>query len=216
MKNKPLFITFEGGEGVGKTTQIRMLQEYLEEQGIKSIATREPGGCESAETIRAMVCEGEDDKWDGISETLLYSVARHEHLRKVICPALENDKWVICDRFADSTTVYQGMGRGIPRENIIAIHKIAIGNAWPDLTIILDLDPEIGLSRTDDRLEGAHENRFESLDISFHHRVRDGFLRIAEENPDRCRTVNADICIDALHAKIVSIIEQFSTKNKVS
>ena len=141
---RPLFISIEGGDGAGKGTQIRLLTKWLHAQKIKFLLTREPGGCPSAETIRTLVVEGEDDDWDGVSELLLYSAARREHIRKTILPALESGHWVISDRFADSTTVYQGEGRGVPYDDIEKIHDMVIGENWPDLTIILDIDPKVG------------------------------------------------------------------------
>ena len=114
--SRPLFITFEGGEGVGKSTQIRVFRDFLEKSGLEVVMTREPGGCDNALALRQMLVEGDADRWDGLSETLLYSAARNEHLREVIRPELKNGRWVVCDRFADSTHVYQGEGRGMPYE----------------------------------------------------------------------------------------------------
>jgi len=201
-QSRPLFITFEGGEGVGKSTQIRVFREFLEKSGIAVVMTREPGGCDNALALRKMLVEGDADRWDGLSETLLYSAARNEHLREVIRPELESGRWVICDRFADSTHVYQGEGRGMPYDVLHYISNIVVKNTWPDLTFILDMPTEAGLFRARGRQENMFENRFESIEDSFHERVRQGFLKIAKENPKRCRIINADGTIDDVHARI--------------
>jgi dTMP kinase len=134
--NKPLFITFEGGEGSGKTTQIKLLQQYLLSKNIDCITTREPGGCENAESIRNLLLSGAGDKWNAISETLLFQAARIEHIEKVIKPALLSKKIVLCDRFLDSTIVYQGIGKGLGGEYIKQLYQMTVGNFTPDLTFI--------------------------------------------------------------------------------
>ena len=142
------FITFEGGEGAGKSTQIRVLAAALERAGKTVCLTREPGGSGGAEQIRELLVTGDPDRWDAMTELLLLYAARKDHVRRLIEPALENGTWVLCDRFADSTMAYQGYGHGLDRSKIAALHKIVLGDLSPDLTIILDLDPEAGLART--------------------------------------------------------------------
>lgn len=204
-----MFISFEGGDGAGKTTQIKMTKDYLEGMGLEIIQTREPGGCESADMLRKLLVEGDADRWDGLSELLLYSVARHEHLRRIIRPAIKEGKWVITDRFADSTTVYQSCGRGVDNETVQAIHHRIIGDSWPDITILLDIEPERGIGRTMERKYDTTETRFESLDLSFHHKVRNGFLKLAEENPERFVVINADQDVDSVHADIKKALQPY-------
>ena len=209
----PQFITFEGGEGVGKSTQISLFKQALEAQNVKVYQTREPGGCPQAEILRSLLVEGDDSRWDGLSEALLYSAARHEHMRTTVRPALEKGQWVISDRFVDSTTVYQGEGRGIERGELLNLHNLAIGKTWPNLTFILDIDVEEGLKRTQTRTGSAHENRFENLDVSFHKRVRNGFLKIARENPQRCHIINASGTESEVHKRImVTFLNNFNIK----
>lgn len=217
---KGVFISIEGGDGAGKGTQIFLLKKWLENKNIPHIFTREPGGCKSAEVLRKLVVEGEDDDWDGLSELFLYSTARHEHLRKTIRPALSAGKWVISDRFADSTTVYQGEARGVKRENVLAIHNLAVGETWPDLTIILDIDPKLGIARSKSNVHASgvlnQETRFENLDISFHEKVREGFLTVAAENPNRCKVVDASQAPEKVHSAIISLLEEFIAKGAVA
>ncbi len=208
-KSRPLFITFEGGEGVGKSTQIRSFCDYLIKTGIEVVMTREPGGCDNALVLRKLLVEGDPDRWDGISETLLYSAARNEHLRQVIRPELSKGRWVVCDRFADSTHVYQGEGRGVPYDTLEYISNIVVADSWPDLTFILDMPAEAGLSRAHGRQEDMFENRFESIEESFHQRVRKGFLKIAADNPDRCRVINADGSIEEVHDRLLKAFHNY-------
>lgn len=215
-KAKPLFITFEGGEGVGKSTQVRLFREYLEKKGAEVVMTREPGGCDNALALRKLLVEGDADQWDGMSETLMYSAARNEHLREVIRPELANGRWIVCDRFADSMHVYQGEGRGMDYAFLHSISNAVVGNTWPHLTIILDLPVETGLYRARGRQVNMFENRFESIEDSFHERVRRGFLKIAEENPDRCRVVSADGEIQEVHSRVTEAFETFYQQLKVS
>lgn len=210
--SKPLFISVEGGEGVGKSTQLKMLTDFLHHTGVDYVRTREPGGCESAEELRSLLVTGHHERWDGMSEALLYTAARNEHLRHIIRPTLASGQWVISDRFADSTTVYQGHGRGIQRSELIQLHNLVVGDSWPDITIILDADVEKSLERTATRQGNifnentSDETRFESLDVSFHQRVRAGFLQIAEENPERCRVIDAIGTPEEVHARILEVI----------
>lgn len=208
-KSNPLFITFEGGEGLGKSTQIRILRRLLEEAGIEVVMTREPGGCDNAMILRKLLVEGEGDRWDGLSETLMYSAARNEHLRQVIRPELKKGRWVLCDRFVDSTTVYQGEGRGIDRSFLDAVNKKVVGDTWPHLTFVMDMPGLEGLMRARARQENMFENRFESLDEDFHNRVRSGFLEIAKKDSDRCRIIDAQGSIEDVSSRIWQQLEMY-------
>jgi dTMP kinase len=183
------FITLEGGEGTGKSTQIRRLVTALEQRGIPVLATREPGGAPGAEQIRKLMVEGEPGRWDPITETLLAYAARADHVARTIGPALLAGTWVISDRFNDSTFAYQGAGRGVERETIRRIDAAVLDDFQPDLTLILDLDVKIGLERALSR-SGA-ENRFEKFGVDFHEKLRQAFLDIARRNPERCRVIDA-------------------------
>ena len=197
------FITLEGGEGTGKSTQARLLVSALNERGMKAIATREPGGAPGAEEIRQLLVTGERSRWDPISETLLHFAARREHLVRTVWPALERGEWVVSDRFADSTRAYQGFGLGVDLEVIERCYAMSVGDFAPDLTIVLDLDPKEGVRRADARAGG--ENRYERMDIGFHERVRAGFLDIAQREPRRCAVTSAAGTIDEVHAMIIDL-----------
>ena len=190
------FITFEGGEGAGKSTQARLLAERLKTAGREVVVTREPGGSPGAESIRALLVNGETDRWSPISETLLMYAARRDHIERVIAPALERGAWVVCDRFFDSTRAYQGAGGGAPAALIAALEAAVVGARTPDLTLILDLPVEVGLARAAGRGEG--EARFEAKGAAFHQRLRQAFLDIARAEPDRCAVLDADRPIEAL------------------
>ena len=183
------FITLEGGEGTGKSTQIRRLAAALEEKGIAVLCTREPGGSPGAEEIRKLMVEGEPGRWDAVTETLLAYAARVDHVARTIGPALLADKWLISDRFNDSTFAYQGVGRGLARETIRRIDSAVLDDFAPDLTLILDLDVKTGLQRALAR-SGA-ENRFEKFGTEFHEKLRQAFLDIAKRSPERCRVIDA-------------------------
>lgn len=183
------FITFEGGEGAGKSTQIRLLAQALEAQGRKVVLTREPGGSQGAEQIRRLLVEGTADRWDGLTEALLLYAARRDHLRCVILPALAEGACVLCDRFNDSTLAYQGYGHGMPRAQLDALYQMIAEGVSPDLTLILDLPVAVGLQRAGRR--GGGEGRYEGMDIAFHDRLRAGFLAIAQDQPHRCRIIDA-------------------------
>jgi dTMP kinase len=188
-------ITFEGGEGVGKSTQIARLAVALKQAGTEPIATREPGGSPGAEEIRHLLVTGATHRWDAVSETLLVFAARRDHLVRKILPTLVDGRWVLCDRFTDSTLAYQGYGHGIDRDQIEVLHKLVCGFLKPDLTLILDLPVETGLTRAGARRAAAGEAgasaRFEQLDTKFHNRVREGFLDIASRDSKRCVVVDA-------------------------
>jgi len=183
------FITFEGGEGTGKSTQARRLKTALEAQGIACILTREPGGSPGAEEIRALLVKGAPGRWNSLTEVLLFYAARADHTERTIKPALAAGKWVICDRYSDSSYAYQSGGRGLERETVRRVEAIAIGDFKPDLTFVLDLDPEIGLARAGKRA-GA-ETRFEEFGLDFHLRMRKAFLDIARRSPERCKLIDA-------------------------
>jgi dTMP kinase len=183
------FITLEGGEGTGKSTQIRRLAAALEKKGIAVLCTREPGGSPGAEEIRKLMVEGEPGRWDAVTETLLAYAARVDHVARTIGPALLADTWVISDRFNDSTFAYQGVGRGLARETIRRIDSAVLDDFAPDLTLILDLDVKTGLERALAR-SGA-ENRFEKFGAEFHKKLRQAFLDIAKRSPERCRVIDA-------------------------
>ena len=183
------FITFEGGEGAGKSTQITLASAMLRRHGIDHITTREPGGSPGAEEIRRLLVEGEPGRWDAVTEMLLHFAARRDHVRTVIKPALTAGRWVLCDRFVDSTLAYQGYGHDLGEDPVRQVAAMTIGDCWPDLTLVLDLPVEIGLKRASTRT--GVENRYERMDFAFHRRLRDGFLKIAAGEPERCHVVDA-------------------------
>jgi len=183
------FITLEGGEGAGKSTQARRLGASLEARGIASVLTREPGGSPGAELVRKLLVEGERERWGGETETLLVFAARADHLARTIRPALAEGKWVICDRFVDSTYAYQGEGRGVARDFIAGLEQLVLHGFKPDLTLILDLDPAAGHARISARTHA--ETRFEKFGPDFHQRLRQSFRAIARANPDRCLLIDA-------------------------
>ncbi len=194
------FITFEGGEGAGKSTQIGLLSEALAASGIPVRTTREPGGNPGAEQIRELLVTGAADRWDAMTEALLHFAARREHLRGVVRPSLEAGQWVLSDRFADSTMAYQGYGHGLGRTAIEQLYALTVGDFEPDLTLILDLPVALGLERALARRDG--EDRYEGLDTAFHERLRDGFCEIAEREPDRCALIDASGEVAAVQAAI--------------
>ena len=204
--SNPVFITLEGGEGSGKSTQIKRLSQELDARGIDHIMTREPGGCQSALDIRKLLVEGDPDRWDGLSELLLYNAARHEHLRRVIRPALREGKWVLCDRFSDSTIVYQSLARGIPRDVAEYITMLIVQGTMPDVTLLLDIDPTEGLKRAKGPRLGFNEDRFEKESLEFHQKLRQGFLDMAKEQPQRFRMIDAFQSEDAVHEDIITAL----------
>jgi len=182
------FITLEGGEGVGKSTLAAGLQASLEACGLAVVRTREPGGSPGADEIRRLVVTGSKDRWSGLTESLLLTAARNDHLERTIRPALGRGAWVICDRFTDSTYAYQVVARGLPTMTFAALNQI-IDAPIPDLTLVLDLAPGVGLARARSRADA--EARYESFEENFHVRVRQAFLDIAAREPDRCAVVDA-------------------------
>jgi dTMP kinase len=202
--SKGKFITFEGGEGTGKSTQVNLLAGALREAGIDVVTTREPGGAPGAEEIRNLLVNGAVNRWTPLSEALLNYAARSEHLDKTVYPALEKGQWVISDRFADSTMAYQGFGHGIERDTLNKLYAAVLGEFKPALTVIFDLDLETGLKRAGARGEG--EDRYERMGTEFHERLRQGFLEIARGEPDRCAVVDASKTIDDVAAGIREIV----------
>jgi dTMP kinase len=200
------FITIEGGEGAGKTTQAVLLVAALARAGIAARATREPGGSAGAEAIRRLLLEGEGERWDAVGEALLLVAARRDHVTRLIEPALAHGMWVVSDRFADSTLAYQGYGRDLALDDLAALHRFALGAFVPDLTLILDLPVEIGLARAAARPAAA--DRFERLDHAFHERLRQGFRRIAAEESARCVLIDATSDPQTVHRAALDVVEQ--------
>jgi dTMP kinase len=200
------FITLEGGEGAGKSTQITRLKSWLEGRGCSVVATREPGGSPGAEMIRKLLVEGPVERWDGTTEALLHFAARREHLRSTVWPALKRGAWVLSDRFADSTLAYQGYGHGVDRKIFEQLYQVAVGAFRPDLTLVLDLPIEAGLARAVARR--GTETRYESLPPDFHARVRAGFLEIAAQDPRRCVVIDATGDIDTIAGAIARAVSE--------
>ena len=192
---KPQFISFEGGEGSGKSTQIKLLAKRLAKYG-DVITTREPGGTIEAEIIRNLLVRGEKNKWSGVVETLLLYAARKDHIDKVILPNLNKNKWVLCDRFKESTIVYQGYGKNVDIKLIKKLDKLITDNLTPSLTFILDIDPKIGLKRS---IRKANtETRYEKMSLSFHNKIRKAFKQIANANKRNFKLINANQDIDLI------------------
>lgn len=188
------FVTFEGGEGAGKSTQVALLAERLRATGVETLTTREPGGSPGAEEIRGLLVHGAANRWDAVTETLLHFAARRDHLTKTVWPALDGGAWVVCDRFADSTRAYQGYGHGLEPETVELFYRQTVGAFAPDLTLILDLPVHVGLHRAGRRAEAEPEggDRYERMGTAFHERLREGFLQIAASEPERCVVIDAD------------------------
>jgi dTMP kinase len=199
------FITLEGGDGAGKTTLARAMAENLRVCGREVVVTREPGGSPGADEIRKLIVEGSAERWSRLSEALLFSAARNDHLERTIRPALARGAWVICDRYLDSTWAYQVVGRGLPEKVFFGLRDL-IGAEPPDLTLILDIAPETGLARAAQR--GGPQGRYESIALQFHAQVRAGFLGIAAKEPGRCAVLDASQPADALAAAALAVVEQ--------
>lgn len=199
------FITFEGGEGAGKSTQVALLVDRLRARGLDVLRTREPGGSEGAEEIRAIALNGDAGRWSPMTETMLMFAARSDHLDKTIRPALAAGRWVVCDRFADSSRAYQGAGGGTPGEFIESLDAAVVGETQPDLTLIFDLPVEVGLERAFGR--GLFETRFESKGVAFHERLRARFLQIAQEKSERCVIIDAVGDIETIEARVWAAVE---------
>lgn len=197
------FITLEGGEGAGKSSQIQVVKDYLEARGIDVIVTREPGGTSVGQEIRNLLVSGDKDKWSPLSETLLILADRAAHLERVIRPALADGKYVVCDRFFDSTRAYQGIAGGLGLEVIHNLQQPVLGTTLPDVTLLLDIDPEKGLSRAQER---GGDLRFESKTLAYHQTLRQAFLDFAKQEPERMVVIDADRDIDAVSEDIITAL----------
>ena len=206
MTTKSAFISFEGIDGSGKSTQIKLLADHLHSQGRKVSVTRGPGGSTGAEEIRALVLQGEIDRWSAETELLLFTAARRDHLERTIRPALAAGKIVLCDRFADSTRMYQGLSRGDLRQTVDQLHSLMIGTE-PDLTVLLDINPALGLTRAKSR--HGTEERFEDFGESLQVRMRQGFLALANDSLDRVKVINGDRAIDSVADDIKALVDGF-------
>ena len=200
------FITFEGGEGAGKSTQIELLAAALTEAGISVRTTREPGGSPGAEEIRELLVTGHTERWDAMTEALLHFAARRDHLQSVVLPSLEAGHWVLSDRFTDSTMAYQGYGHGLGREAVEALHALVVGDFTPDLTLILDLPVDLGLERALARRDG--EDRYEALGRDFHDRLREAFHEIAGREPGRCALIDASGDVETVHGAVRACVAE--------
>lgn len=200
------FISFEGGEGAGKSTQSQLLCRRLETFGVETLATREPGGSPGAEEIRTLLVSGKVERWDPLTEALLHNAARHDHVQRTILPALERGIWVITDRFLDSTLAYQGYGQGVDLDKLKHLGELAAGAAMPDFTLILDLPVADGFARTERRADGA--SRYEQMDRAMHERLRRGFLSIAEAQAARCRVIDAAPDSDSVHQAVWQSVQE--------
>ncbi len=200
------FITFEGGEGAGKSTQIGLLAAALTAAGIPVQTTREPGGSPGAEQIRELLVTGAGDRWDAMTEALLHFAARREHLRSVVWPNLAAGQWVLSDRFADSTLAYQGYGHGLGRAPIEQLYDLVVGKFAPDLTLILDVPVALGLDRALARRDG--EDRYEGLDGAFHERLRQGFREIADREPHRCVLIDGSGAVERVQAAVQACVAE--------
>lgn len=188
------FITFEGGEGVGKSTQVKRLVDALSRTSVTAVRTREPGGTPKAEAIRSLILQGGSESWGPGAEAVLFAAARLDHVDQLIAPSLRAGKWVICDRFHDSTRAYQGLTGGVDDKLIRGLEVLALDGHSPDLTLMLDMDPEAAFERVAQRAleEGGTADRFEKEDLDWHRRLREAFLDIAQKNPERCVVIDAD------------------------
>jgi dTMP kinase len=208
--SKGSFITFEGIDGSGKSTQARLLAEHLQAHGREVVLTREPGGSPGAEEIRALVLQGEPDRWSAETEILLFTAARRDHLERTILPAIDAGKVVICDRFADSTRMYQGLSRGDLRATVDQLHSLMIGRE-PDMTILIDMDSDTGLSRALSR-QGIEE-RFETFGADLQAQMRAGFLSLAKEFADRFVVIDGARDIDAVSIDVIQAVHDHLDKS---
>jgi dTMP kinase len=200
------FITFEGGEGSGKSTQIKLLADRLAVSGVRTLVTREPGGSPGAEIVRHLVLSGVGKILGASGEALLFAAARDDHVHNVIAPALQRGEWVLCDRFTDSTRVYQGKLGSADLKLIRAMERVTIGELTADLTIILDVPAEVGMARAAKRRGQEAPDRFEAEDIGFHRRLREAYRQVAEEEPERCILIDAQQEIEAIADRVWSAV----------
>ena len=207
---KGLFISFEGGEGVGKSTQIELLKTSLTKKNLNVLSTREPGGTKEGELIRKFLVSGEISSWDSYSESLLFNALRREHINKIINPSLFKGDIVLCDRFIDSTIVYQGVGGAINQTLLLSLHKNFCYDLYPDITFFLSLDPKVGIDRTLSR-NNKTENRFENMGLSYHQKIQDGFKALSDKNNKRFFEINAELSVEKISNQIydhvISIIK---------
>lgn len=205
VKNPGRFITLEGGEGAGKSTQIQVIKDYLLTCGNDVVVTREPGGTSEGQEIRNLLVSGDKDKWSPLSETLLILADRAAHLERVIRPALAEGKYVVCDRFFDSTKAYQGVAGGLGLDVIHNLQQPVLGKTLPDVTLLLDIDPEKGLRRAQER---GGELRFESKTLAYHRTLRNAFLDFAAQEPERIFVIDADRDVQAVSADILAVLDE--------
>ena len=205
VKNPGRFITLEGGEGAGKSTQIQVIKDYLMTRGNDVVVTREPGGTSEGQEIRNLLVSGDKDKWSPLSETLLIMADRAAHLERVIRPALAEGKYVVCDRFFDSTKAYQGVAGGLGLDVIHNLQQPVLGKTLPDVTLLLDIDPEKGLRRAQER---GGELRFESKTLAYHRTLRNAFLDFAAQEPERIFVIDADRDVQAVSADILAVLDE--------
>jgi dTMP kinase len=198
------FITFEGIEGCGKTTQIKLLNDYLLKKGLKTVLSREPGGTKIGDAVRGILLDASNKMMSPLTELILYGASRAQHLEELIKPAIAEGKVVLCDRYSDSTTAYQGAARRLSSDILKRVDDVATGGFKPDLTIILDVDPAEGLKRAKGR---SAPDRFEQEELSFHERVRDGYLKLARSEPERIKVVDGSGGVEEIHKEIVKLVE---------
>lgn len=211
-----MFISFEGIEGCGKTTQVELLAQFLSRRSISYMVTREPGGTRLGKIIRKILLDPDHNEMEPLTELFLYAADRAQHIAQVVRPAMEARQWLICDRFADATAAYQGYGRGQDLKLIQQLNHWATGGLWPQLSLLLDCPVEIGLDRArkrmmDNSLDGL-EDRFEQHGLAFHEKVREGYLKLAAQYPDRFEILDATLGIEAVHEQIVILLEPHLTE----
>jgi dTMP kinase len=206
------FFSAEGNEGAGKSTIVKMASHYLASKGLEVITSREPGGIAIAEQIRAVILDRRNTKMDGLTEALLYAAARRQHFIEKISPSLNEGKTIICDRFIDSSLAYQGYARGLGMGEILLINQFAVENVFPDLTLYLDVDPELGLKRIREH-ESREINRLDLESLSFHQKVREGYLEVIKMFPDRIIKINANDNLDVVFEEVKRVLDQFLAEN---
>ncbi len=202
---KGLFITFEGTDGSGKTTQIKLLEAYIREKGYEVVLSREPGGTKISEIIRDLILDPANKEIVPLTEMILYAASRAQHVEEVIAPAIEGGKVVICDRYVDSSYAYQGGGRGVDLKMIADVNRVAVNSVVPDITFFLDLDPEIAINR---RINSTGADRIEQEKLDFHRRVYEAYKKLSLLYPDRIKTINAALSIEEISAQIKHYIDE--------
>lgn len=201
------FIALEGGEGAGKSTQARLLAEALSARGIEAVVTREPGGTPGAEAIRALLLDPAGEGWNPRAEALLFAAARSDHVERLIRPALDAGKWVICDRFIDSSRAYQGGAGGLADEDVLALHRVGSEGLVPDLTLLIEVSPELAVQRTRLR-DGGAQDRIGGRDVAYHGAVVAAFGALADANPSRFARIDGDGSREDTHARILAVVDQ--------